>query len=194
MKKIIIFILMLCMLSGCGVQPKGEYFGAYEKDSLYQSLKVIEDCTNPDELEIILEKIYGENLSYIKLEYDTEAEAFKPPYEEMFFNVHTICAESKNKGALKTDVYAFFRDYKERPSFIMDSDGSYLVELYTVESGTKTTYKHTVDAWVTTDLYLAQNGYAYCNGDEEKRKELAKKVEEIGPYLHLMKLIGKKEG
>ena len=185
MKKIVLFILAsMFILSGCSMENTNtQYFGDYETEPVYQRIVNIENCIVPQELQAQLEDIYGEKITCISLEYDAQSKTFKSPYEDFEFNVMSIYSSTKNKGKVASDAFAFFKEYSEVPLFIMDSEGSYIVDRYEVVTIDENKHIHKVDAWVSTDLYLCLHKYAACDGDELRRKAYSNIVKSMADYV-----------
>ncbi len=194
MKKIMIAIMMILtlVLSGCIFKKSdtSEYSGDFQNDPMYQKIISIEKCTDPKQLVLMLEDIYGEEITYIPLEFDNKTNEFKEPYEEFEFNVFSVYASHKNKGRVLSDAYAFFKQYHEAPVFIMDKDGAYLVGNYEVETTEENTYLHKVNAWATSDLFLCLNKYT----NKSCQEEYAAMVKTMDYYVDFEKtLAGKVE-
>ena len=180
-------IVLTFILSGCAREKqfeKPEYFGEYESETVYQKVLNIENCVNPEELVTMLEDIYGEKIISLSLEYDAESKKFKSPYEEFEFNVFSLYSQKKNKGTVTSDAFAFFMEYHESPVFIMDSEGSYLVNNYEVITTGENEYLHRVDAWSISDLYLCLHEYADCDGDKIRRRAYSNAVKSMAYYIN----------
>ena len=187
MKKIMIavMIILTLVLSGCIFKKSddAEYSGDFKNDPLYQKIITIEKCTEPEQLVSMLEDIYGEEITFIPLEFDNKTNEFKEPYNEFEFNVFSVYSSQKNKGRVLSDAYAFFKEYHEVPVFIMDQEGAYLVGNYEVETTEENTYLHKVNAWATSDLFLCLNKYTnkYC------QEEYAAMVKTMDYYVDFEK-------
>ena len=75
-------------------------------------------------------------------------------------------------------------EYNESPVFIMDNEGSYLVNNYEVVTTAENEYLHRVDAWSISDLYLCLHEYADCGGDETRRRAYSNAVKSMVYYIN----------
>ncbi|MBQ2932370.1 MAG: hypothetical protein IJE62_05980 [Clostridia bacterium] len=192
MKKIIIavMIILTLVLSGCIFKKSddAEYSGDFKNDPMYQKIITIEKCTDPEQLVSILEDIYGEEITYIHLEFDNKTNQFKDPYNEFEFNVFSVYSSRKNKGRVLSDAYAFFKEYHDAPVFIMDQEGTYLVGNYEVETTEEKTYLHKVNSWAASDLFLCLNKYT----NKSCQEEYAAMVKTMEYYVDFEKILAQK--
>ena len=192
MKKIMValMIILTLVLSGCIFKKSedAEYSGNFINDPIYQRIMTIEKCTDPEQLVLMLEDIYGEEITYIHLEFDNKTNEFKEPYKEFEFNVFSVYSPQKNKGRVLSDAYAFFKEYHESPLFIMDQEGAYLVGNYEVETTEENTYLHKVNAWATSDLFLCLNKYT----NKSCQEEYAAMVKTMDYYVDYEKMLSPK--
>jgi len=224
MKKLfsLILIVMLLLLSACGnsdinndiitdpvensdvsterenkeTTPKHQYIGDYEQEPVYQKIKEIETCKNPDILCQLLAEVYGEEISYIKMEYAGQSESapndskwygYEEPYKNFMCGVTSIYNSDLYKGILTSDTYVFFKPYNETPSFVMDCDGSYIVSSYEIKQLDDGTSGNYISGWVVSDLFLCL--HEYIDEDAEEKAFMRDAVRYMDWYLEFENLI-----
>lgn len=167
--------------------PKHQYAGEYEQDPLYQKLKQIETCSDPDTLCTMLLEIYGEEFSYIKLEYDTSAMIYEEPYQDFICTAIPLYNADLYRVPISSDTYLFFMDYNEVPSFVMDSDGTYIVSQYDIKNFDDGTHTHSISSWIITDLFMCL--HEYINESEEEKAYMRDAVRYMEWYLSFENLV-----
>ena len=155
--------------------PKHEYMKGYEDLLLYNRIAEIEQCSSPDELCGILGEIYGEEVTYMELQYEDAKDDF-------FFQRLALYDVSEVKAPVVSDVYAFFIPYQESPIFMMDDEGAYPVGNYEMKTYDGANCQW-VSAWSARDLFLCLHSYAECEGDAEQRRLLVEAVQSMEWYL-----------
>ncbi|MBD5168547.1 MAG: hypothetical protein HDT20_00205 [Oscillibacter sp.] len=172
------------------IEPSKQYVGNYEVEPVYQKLYEIETCTNPEQLLSILSNLYGEEFSYIKMEWTDTGEGhlgYKEPYEDFLCQVTCFYDTDRIKAPVSSETFVFFREYNETPSFIMDEDGTYLVRDYEIKNFDDGTNCHNITAWICSDLYMCLHGH--IEDDAEGKKLLSDAVRYMDFYLDFENLI-----
>lgn len=146
--------------------PEHQYVGEYQQEPVYQKLMQIESCTDPDALCQILEELYNEEFSYIKLECKStnnpeadEYAGYEAPYEDFLCSFFADYNTFLGKSFITSDTYLFFKGYSEEPSFIMDCDGTYIVRKYEIVNFDDGTHCHSVMGAIISDFFLSSHGY-----------------------------------
>lgn len=155
--------------------PKHEYLDGYQDLAVYRKIDEIEKCTSPEELSTILAQLYGEEISFTKIEYDENG--------EFLFQVVTLYDVQRAKAPVTEDVYAFFTPYNETPVFIMDSEGAYPVSKYEINSTESGKHYHHISAWLASDLFLCLHEFTDCEGDIEERSTWSEAVRNMDWYM-----------
>lgn len=172
-------------------KPKHQYVGEYAQEPVYQKLMQIQTCKDPDELCQLLAELYGEEFTYIKMEQKNHDnyDGYKSPYENFICSAFALYNVSGTmaKGLIKSDTYAFFKPFSEEPTFIMDSDGSYLVYSYKITQLESGTAVHSVNSWVIEDLFMCL--HEFIDGDSEEKIFMRDAVRYMDYYLDFENLI-----
>ena len=171
--------------------PKHQYVGEYQKEPVYQKLIEFESCKDPDVMCQLLTQLYDEEFTYIKLEQKNldNYEGYKEPYDNFIcgvFGLYNVSAPLA-KGLIKSDTYVFFRSYSEEPSFVMDSEGTYIIYSYKILQLDNGSTGHSVNSWVASDLFMCLHGY--IEADTEKKDFMRDSVRYMDYYLEFENLI-----
>lgn len=191
MKKFVSVILamLLMLLSACGnnnaslepidsndastaqenveTTPKHQYIGEYEQEPVYQKIKEIETCKDPDTLCQLLAEVYGEEFTYIKLEYDPNEMTYEEPYSDFICTATPLYNGDLYRVPISSDTYLFFMGYSEEPSFVMDCDGAYIVSKYEIKNFDDGTHAHSISSWIATDLFMCLHEYIDENAEQK---------------------------
>lgn len=211
MKKFILVILamLLMLLSACGnnntsseptesnnvsteqenveTTPKHRYIGEYEQEPVYQKLKEIETCKDPDALCQLLAEVYTEEFTYIKLEYNPNELAYEEPYSDFICTAIPLYNGDLYRVPIFSDTYLFFMGYSEEPSFVMDCDGTYIVSKYEIKNFDDGTHAHSISSWIITDLFMCL--HEYIDEDAEQKAFMRDAVRYMDWYLSFENLV-----
>ena len=167
--------------------PKYQYVGEYEQEPVYHKLKQIENCTDPDTLCRMLWEIYGEEFTYIKLEYDAEAMTYKEPYADVICTAIPFYNGDLYRDPISSDTYLFFMGYSEEPSFVMDCDGTYIVRKYEIKNFDDGTHAQSISSWIITDLFMCL--HEYIDEDAEQKAFMRDAVRYMDWYLSFENIV-----
>ena len=153
-----------------------QYIGDYENQPVYKKIMEIETCKDPETLKQLIFEIYGEEFWYIKMEHkstnnpeENAYAGYEAPYEDFVCSVLTLynATSPLEKAALSSDTYLFFKHNHEVPSFMMDSDGTYIVASYKIHNFDDGTHAHNVSARAISDLFMCLHGYIDTSTEEK---------------------------
>jgi len=96
------------------------------------------------------------------------------------------------KAPLSSDTYMFFKHNHEAPSFMMDSDATYIVASYKIHNFDDGTHAHVVSARVISDLFMCLHGY--IDATTEAKNFFCDSVRYMDYYLEFENLIIDKLG
>lgn len=170
-----------------------KYIGNYEDEPVYQKIIEIENCTDPDQLCQMLNNLYGEEFYFIKLEYEEWSDSdgnhagYKKPYDNFVCSVTCLYNSYRMKPYISSDTFAFFKENNEFPTFIMDSEGSYLVGSYEIKTFNSGEHAHDIVAWVCSDLFMCL--HEFIDADEESVSILQEAVLYLDFYIEFENLI-----
>lgn len=165
--------------------PEYKYIGDYEQEPVYNKLKQIETCKDPETLCKILNELYGETFTYIKMEY--RENGYASPYNDFICTAIPLYNAYLCRAPITTDTYLFFEPYSEEPSFVMDCDGTYIVSKYEIKNFDDGTHAHSVSSWIITDLFMCLHGY--IDEDTEGKNLLRDSVRYMDYYLEFENLV-----
>jgi len=168
-----------------------QYIGEYQQEHVYQKIIEIETCNNPDTLCTLLSELYDEEISYIKLEYagvDPEKwNRYKEPYADFVCFVNALYNTNLETGPISSDTFLFFRPYSESPSFVMDSDRTYIVSTYEMQQFGNETYGHSINGWYISDLFMCL--HEFIDADTEEKDFMRDAVHYMDYYIEFENLI-----
>lgn len=172
--------------------PQKQYVGNYNAEPVYQKLMQIENCKNPDKLCEMLFDLYGEEFTYIEMNYttyDNGSEGYASPYEEFLCQSTVLynTLSEKCNAPICSDTYLFFKEYEETPMFMMDANASYVVGSYEILNFKDGTHCHKVSGWVLSDLFMCL--HKYIDSDEEQKEFISGGVRYMDFYLDFENLI-----
>ena len=177
-------------------KPKHQYVGDYEQEPVYQKLLEIENCKDPETLVQLLTEIYGEEFTYIKMEHkstnnpnENEHSGYEAPYDDFMCAAFAVYNASSPlcKSPFSSDTYLFFKPYSEEPSFVMDSNATYIVYSYKIKNFDDGTHYHSVNSWIISDLFLCL--HEYIDADLERKEFSRDAVRYMDYYLELENLV-----
>ncbi len=175
-------------------KPKYQYVGNYAQDPVYQKLKQIETCTDPEALIQLLAEIYDEEFTYVKLEYkntenpgSTKWAGYQAPYEDFICTASPLYNGTLYKVPISSDTYLFFMGHSEEPLFVMDCEGTYIVSKYEIKNFDDGTHAHSISSRIITDLFMCL--HEYIDEDAERKTFMRDAVRYMDYYLELENLI-----
>lgn len=173
--------------------PRKQYVGNYSVEPVYQEIMKFEECTDPEIMCQMLLELYGTEFTYVKLTQkvggNTDQAFFEEPYQDficasfaLYHTAHPLCS-----APIYSDTYLFFEEYNEKPLFMMDSKGTYLVKNYKVNTFDDGTHAHEVDGMIISDLFMCL--HKYIDSDEEDKEFISGGVQYMDFYLDFENLI-----
>jgi len=174
---------------------KHRYVGEYYQEPVYQKLMQIETCKDPDTLCQLLAEIYGEEFTYIKMVHkstnnpkENKYVGYETPYDDFICSSLALYNTSSSlHKIIYSDTYLFFRSHSEKPSFMMDSEATYIVYSYEIKNFDDGTHGHTVNSWIISDLFMCLHGYIDADSEQKDFSHDAVRYKDY--YLELENLI-----
>lgn len=169
------------------------YLPGYENEPLYVEIMKYENCTDPEELCVLLENLYGEEISFYFLDYkdgtneDHKNGYFHEPYDNYIYQIIAFYKVELDIFEPQSDTYVFWGEDSLKTRFIMDKDGSYIVSENKTNYYDDGTSGHWIKAWILSDLYLCAHGY--INEDDEGKKSCKEAAYGIDVYEEFENLI-----